>query len=62
MINFSSLVVPRNCGRPRPATDYTGRSNIDYVNTMNQQLNFYQTFLFMNRSVQGESQVYIILK
>jgi len=57
MINFSSLFVPRNCGRPRTATGYTDLSNIDYVNTMNQHLNFYQTFLFMNRSVQGDSQV-----
>jgi hypothetical protein len=62
MINFSSLVVPRNCGRPRPATGYTDRSNIDYVNTMNQHLIFYQTFLFMNRGVLGYSKVEIILK
>ena len=57
MINFSSLVVPRNCERPRTATGYTDRSNIDHVNTMNQPLIFYQKFLFMNRNIQGDSQV-----
>ena len=58
MINFSSLVVSRNCGRPRTATGYTDGSNIDNVNTMNQNLIFfYQTSLFMNRSVQGEPPV-----
>jgi len=40
MINFSSLVVPRNCGRPRTATGYTDRSNVDCVNTMNQHTIF----------------------
>ena len=57
MINFSSLVVPRNCRRPRTATGYTDRPNIDNVNTTNQRLNFLGDFLFMNRSVQSDPPV-----